>query len=373
MPNPNPQAFGNLTKRIIRRIAAHCNKKVSYIQDNIGEQLGVSRHGIRFWEAGHIPADTAMVSRLVHTLSQFGGGADSNECQKLFSLANVSSLPSSPVINFSKSHNRKPVTQPVHFYGRNLQLNYLFDGLKKMTSMAIYGPRRSGKTSLLNMVRTMAISAPTSMRTNQRKEWLPYASNYHWIYMDLQDERLRVRDGFLRHILHGMDIPAPDVCNTSAFLDLASDQVFSPTVILIDELEAGLMSPELDQSFWQSLRSWTTVQSNGNVMFITASVMPPMQTAEEYHKPSPFFNVFRLIQELGPNTYQESVDQMHGFGTPDVDTEWIYTASYGWPALIEIICDERMYAIEHGLSDNAWKEEAQRQIHPFQYLWEKYK
>jgi hypothetical protein len=365
----NYRAFGDLLKLVIRRIATERNQKTSFVQETIGEKLGVSKHGIRYWEAGHIPADIDTVNNLILVLSSHHGFRDSAESQRLLSFSGVSALSEKNAMDFSNSHNRKPVTHPQNFYGRNLQLNYLFDGLRKMTCMAIYGPRKSGKTSLLKIVQEIAKSPISSLRLDQRKKWLPSASEYCWIYLDLEDERYQTKQGFLSEILKCLKISTPEPCNISTFLDLVANQVFSPTVILLDELEAGLMSPELDVSFWQSLRSWTTVQSNGNVVFITASILPPVKIAKEYLKPSPFFNIFRLIQELGPNTNQESMDQILSYNIPSIDVEWIYLTSRGWPALVEIICDVRIYTLDHDYGGD-WKEEAYRQIQPFQNLLE---
>jgi len=53
---------------------------------------------------------------------------------------------------------------------------------------------------------------------------------------------------------------------------------------------------------------------------------------------------------------------------PDADVEWILAQSKRWPILLQILCRERLIALEHGETGDAWREEGLRQMEPFRYL-----
>jgi hypothetical protein len=138
----------------------------------------------------------------------------------------------------------------------------------------------------------------------------------------------------------------------------------------MDEIGAALAAPELDLPFWWSLRSLGTNQTDGNLGFLLTTHEPPDQLAQEYGKPSPFFNIFGHMITLGPlcaRAAQELIaSSPHPFDTADV--EWILAQSSCWPILLQIFCHARLVALENRECGEAWKQDALRQAAFYRYL-----
>jgi len=264
-----------------------------------------------------------------------------------------------------------PITIPCQFFGRKRELKRIFDLWRRfpLQHVAVIGQKRSGKTSLLYYLKNVTRATPTELRPNQRTDWLLQPERYQWALVDLQDARMAHQDGLLRHLLTSLDLPVPSPCGPDAFMDIVSRHVQTPTVILMDEIAAGLASPELDESFWWSLRSLVSHYAGGNLAFVLTSHAPLIQLAQAHGKPSPFFNIFHTL-ELGPLTEAEALELIanspRAFALLDVD--WIMEQSGRWPCLLQILCQTCLTALEEGQSENAWHDEGLRQIAPFRYL-----
>ncbi len=156
-----------------------------------------------------------------------------------------------------------PITEPRDFFGRTKELKRLFGMLKThpLQNAAIIGQRRSGKTSLLNYLRTVTTTPPEQLRPGQRSDWLPNPERYRWIFVDFQDKRMRSPHLLMRYLLQSMQLPTPDDCNIECFMDAVSGNVQEPTIILMDEMGAGLrQNTDLNDDFWESLRALATNQ-----------------------------------------------------------------------------------------------------------------
>ena len=80
-----------------------------------------------------------------------------------------------------------------------------------------------------------------------------------------------------------------------------------PTVILLDEIGAALQRyPELDDAFWEGLRSLASCSTGGNLAFVLASHSPPIELAHDSGHSSPFFNIFGYTTILGRLTEAEA-------------------------------------------------------------------
>lgn len=178
------------------------------------------------------------------------------------------------------------------------------------------------------------------------------------------------RERLLRHILAGLELPIPEPCDLAAFMDIVSEMLASPAIILMDEINAAIDSPELDQQFWGSLRSLGTNFTNGNLAFLLTSHESPGQLANERGKPSPFFNIFGHSLTLKPLPEQEARELIASSPKPFTaeDIEWILAESARWPWLLQILCHLRLTALEFGETNDAWKQQGLRQIAPYDYL-----
>ncbi len=263
-----------------------------------------------------------------------------------------------------------PITQPRYFFGREKELKRLFNLLKRhpLQNAAIIGKKRSGKTSLLHYLKNITTTPAQQLRPEQKSDWLPHPENYHWIFVDLQDARMQSREGLLKYILESLQMQVPTPCNLDHFMDVVSDKLHSPTVILLDEIGVGLQRcPELDDGFWESLRSLATNHTGGNLAFILATPESPIEIAHNTGHGSPFFNIFGYTAYLGALTQTEARELIASSPIPfnDEDVEWILTQSCCWPLLLQILCREKLFNLEEGENNDNWREEGLRQMKPF--------
>jgi hypothetical protein len=191
-----------------------------------------------------------------------------------------------------------------------------------------------------------------------------------WVFVDFQDARMQHRERLLRYLLISMGLPSPERCDLESFMDMVSLKLERPTIILMDEISAGLASPELDPSFWGSLRSLGSNLSGGNLAFALTSHEAPARLAQEYGKPSPFFNIFGHTFNLGPLTETEARELIASSPRPftAADNNWILAQSGCWPFLLQILCHARLTALEYDETGDGWKKEGMRQMAPYWYL-----
>ncbi|MDJ0707008.1 MAG: hypothetical protein QNJ46_27350 [Leptolyngbyaceae cyanobacterium MO_188.B28] len=266
-----------------------------------------------------------------------------------------------------------PISQPHCFFGRHRVLKRLFNLLKThpLQNAAIIGQKRSGKTSLLNYLKRITLTSPEQLRSGQKSDWLPQPETYRWIFVDFQDSRMASQERLLNHLLTAMQLPAPNPCNLEHFMDVVSGNLNSPTVILMDEIGVGLQRcPELDDSFWESLRALATNQTGGNLGFVLATPESPVDLAHHTGHSSPFFNIFGYTTTLGPLTDAEARELIASspIPFPEADIEWILNQSNRWPILLQILCRERLFSLEEEEVGDDWREEGLQQIQPFIHL-----
>lgn len=263
-----------------------------------------------------------------------------------------------------------PITQPRYFFGREKELKRLFNLLKRhpLQNAAIIGKKRSGKTSLLHYLKNITTTPAEQLRPEQKFDWLPHPENYNWIFVDLQDKRMQSQEGLLKYILESLKMQLPTPCDLDNFMEIVSDNLHSPTVILLDEIGVGLQRcPELDDGFWESLRSLATNHTDGNLAFVLATPCSPIELAQNTGHSSPFFNIFGYTAYLGALTQTEARELIASspIAFTDEDVEWILAQSDCWPLLLQILCTERLFNLEEGEDNENWREEGLRQMKPF--------
>jgi CHAT domain len=270
-----------------------------------------------------------------------------------------------------------PITHPRDFFGRNYELKRLFNLLKRhpLQNAAIIGKKRSGKTSLLHYLKNITTTPAENLRPSQKSDWLPNSETYQWIFVDFQDVRMQSREGLLGCILESLNLKSkiqnPKSIDLENFMDVVGDNLHQPTVILLDEIGVGLQRcPELDDEFWESLRSLATNYTDGNLAFVLATHESPIELAHSTGHSSPFFNIFGYTATLGALTEVEARELIASspISFPDDDIEWILMQSHCMPLLLQILCMERLFTLEEGEDDENWREEGLRQIQPFTHL-----
>jgi DNA-binding CsgD family transcriptional regulator len=262
-----------------------------------------------------------------------------------------------------------PISHPCGFFGRRREIKRIYQLHRRLPlqNAAVIGPRRSGKTSLLHYLK----NSPTAvrLRPGQKNDWLPQPENYRWLYVDFQDARFSRQDTFLRYLLAGFGLPAPDCCDLDYFLNSVSHNVQTATIVLLDEIDVALQRySELDDAFWESLRAIATNQADGKLAFVLAAHKPPMTLAQQSGHGSPFFNIFGYSATLGPLEKAEAQELLSSspIPFPEDDVTWMLQQSGRWPFLLQILARERLLTLEEGEAGSAWRAEGRRQIEPFQ-------
>lgn len=282
----------------------------------------------------------------------------------------ASSTPTTPIHQPSPFIAGPPISHPSRFFGREREIRRLFNLLRQrpLQNAAIIGPRRSGKTSLLHYLKNITTTPSHQLRPSQNQQWLSNPDPYQWIFVDFQDTRFSSPAYLIRHLLQGMGIAPPANCTLDTFLELVSDQLHQPTIILFDEIGVAMARyPELDNAFWESLRSLATNQVDGNLAYILSSHEPPNLLAQNQEMGSPFFNIFGYTAVLGPLSEAAARELIASSPIPfsAADTDWILAESGCWPMPLQILCRERLLALEEGETDQLWQQDGRQQAAPF--------
>lgn len=392
-----PEKFAQLLTEGVHRVRIGESKAIQIVQDELGYALG--REGgsaIEYWRKGHIPRlhEVELLGReivrrgqlerswLEKFLQSAGHPAPNLLGEELFGPV------PNPSSNRGPLHTPKtelpaperlapfvvgpPVVHPRQFFGREAEVKRIFHVWQRypLQNVAVIGPRRSGKTSLLHYVKNITTTDPAQLRADQRRDWVAQPERFRWVYVDFQDVRMCHQERLLRHLLTNLDLPIPNPCDLSNFLDNVIQYLHTPAVIMLDEIGAALAAPALDLSFWWSLRSLSTNLTAGNLAFLLASHALPMQLAQEQGKPSPFFNIFGHMLRLGPLSEEAAAALLASSPTPfeAQDKAWILEQSGRWPFLLQILCDACLVTREEGSAGAGWREDAAAQLEPYRYL-----
>lgn len=394
--------FADLLTEGIHRIRLREHKTVQIVQDELGYALG--REGgsaLEYWRKGHIPTKLAEIEKLAREmvprgqleqpwLEKFLRSAGHPNltvlCEEMFPSSFIAGSPTMaprqaqdilqqlpPVAKLPSFVAGPPILHPYQFFGRERNLKRLFNLWKQtpLQNAAIIGPRRAGKTSLLHYLRTVTLVSKTHLRPGQVNTWLADPKRYRWIFIDFQDPRLGTRNGLLKYLLTELNLPVGDSCELDDFLDVVSQHLAQPTIILLDEIGVALERyTELDDAFWEGLRSLATNQVGGQLGFVLSSHKAPQELAWQNDLGSPFFNIFGYTTTIGPLTETETEGLIANSPQPFAQSEvdWILKMSQRWPILLQILCREYLFALEEGEHDKGWREDALNQIEPFKYL-----
>lgn len=189
-----------------------------------------------------------------------------------------------------------PVTGEA-FVNREEELNTLLGwlGTRPPTCVALYGPERIGKTSLLRQL--------------CEQEGPQRYPDYQWVYLDLQG--ILSPDEFWRTLAERLEAPGQDI---RAALDQAL------VVLCLDEFGKVLSRPDFTADFYDLLRSLTQTSK-------LALVISTLRPLKELHVPSGanvsrFFSIFRPFP-LGPFSDQAARALLKSRGLSDNDVGWV--------------------------------------------------
>jgi DNA-binding winged helix-turn-helix (wHTH) protein len=269
----------------------------------------------------------------------------------------------------------RPITTPRYFFGRQRELKHIFGLWKRLPlqSIALIGPRRSGKTSLLYYLRQIFSTPPELLRPDQCVDWLPNADQYQIVLVDFRDARLLQQGRLLHYLLASLRLPAAVEPSIEQFMDIASTHLTRPALLLMDDIGKALRAPDLKPALWDSLRSLSCNYTQGRLAFVLSCEAVPGQlnsSATMSADASPFFNMFGHPLWLGPLEECAARELIASSPIPfeEDDAEWILAESGRWPSLLQHFCYLRLEALEEQRSGDEWKEAGRRAIAPYRNL-----
>lgn len=375
----SPTKFSEQLTVAIRTIKAKSGKKIEIIQDELGFELG--RNGgsyIAYLRKNNVPADLESLEMLVrllikyealsaeqgHAMLRAGGHPEAQELTRHWFAGDEPHPPRNEAVHHYNRYQKRfvvgpPISHPSRFFGRRREAARIFQFLSGLPfeHTAIIGPRRSGKTSLLHYIRTLPTADPAELRPDQAIPPLPHPDQYRMLFVDFQDPRMRSLNSLLKHLLTGLGLTPPETVDLDHFMDLCEGAISErPTVIMLDELGAALMSPELDLSFWWALRSMINLAQSGGLAFLLAGHDDPVRLADQNDKTSPFFNIFNTIQ-LGPMSEAEARELIGSapIAIEEPIVESILSESGRWPCLLQILCREYVESRQFGETGDQWR------------------
>lgn len=225
------------------------------------------------------------------------------------------------------------LTDTREFFGRVREKTILLDRTLKGESTSIVGPRRVGKSWLLNYLRLVA---PIRL-----------GSHVRLLLLDGTAPSCATLPGFVAEVLRGLGgVPVSGTSVTGLFELLerhiqalrAKNQI---PILCLDEFEAFCKLPDVHLAVLEHLRA--LIQSGLGVVLVSQRPLLDVVAAlsGEQQRASPFFNVFRQIT-LRPFTVQEALSFVTAKGSQAhfSQEEQDYLLRYGrqedqdlWPPL----------------------------------------
>ena len=188
--------------------------------------------------------------------------------------------------------HRGPVREPAYFFGRAREIEFAADLLRQGQSLAVSGPRRIGKTSLLFHLAQPEMAAAHGLG--------PEAAR--WVYLDGG-----MLDGLDEDWLYGAVDRAlggdADAVPYARFVERLRG-LETRLILALDEFELIAANPRLGPALFNRLRGLTAQYP---LQFITAARDPLWQLTFAHPETlsSPFFNIFAPLP-LGLFTDEEA-------------------------------------------------------------------
>lgn len=247
-----------------------------------------------------------------------------------------------------------PITQPQQFYGRKREVRHILKLWQHfpLPNVAVFGEHRSGKTSLLHYLKHQLQNDLTPQNTAK------LFSSYRIILIDFKDARMQQPSGLLHYLLRQLHLPTPEPCHLIHFAEvIESHPLNKPTLILMDDIDIGLATEALDQTFWWGLYNFMN-STVGKVAFLLTAHISSIQLLQEKAKTLSFFNTFVHHFTLGPLTPEEANALLDSSPLPFTikDKNWILKQSGYWPALLQLLCERRLIALEEEDYSEVWKD-----------------
>ena len=264
-----------------------------------------------------------------------------------------------------------PISHPSQLFGQTEVLKRIYRAWQQPTILqhvALIGAKRSGKTSLLKYLQHIIYTPLAELRLEQPQGWNNWQPvNFKFVFIDFQRIAMSNPESLFRNILKQLNVAIPESCDLIYLSKLLEANLKKPTIILMDEIGAGLKAPALDRSFWANLRALGSIGQLGFVITAHEAVHTLVQDDD---KESSFFNIFGHTIPIEPLPEWDACALINSFARPfpTAEIDWLLEKSGRWPALLQILSDERIYALDNNDRTNNWKINGLERIKPFLYL-----
>ncbi len=372
--------FKRLLDKSVQRVKLEAGIDIGIIEDELGFTLG--RHGrsyVQYLRKGHLPTEKDLEALTCWLVSR--QGLDKQGCEQFLRSAKHSApkhftdqlFPSpAPMIKHKPADLSSPylygppITKPYLFFGRERELTRIFNCWQRpyMEHVAIIGPHRSGKSSLLHYLPKITRAPLDQVRPGQKTDWLPRPEEVTWVMVDFCDVRMQQLGYLLRYLQTELGLPVLASYTLADFMEAAVHHTWTrPCLVLIDEVEAALSAPDLPPALWDSMRSLVSYHTNGLLAFAITSRKALHKLSTRRGQTSLFFNMFHAVA-LNALTESEAMELIHCAGLPftDEDARWIVEQSACWPCLIQQLCQTYDEALRGNLALHDWREEALQRL-----------
>jgi len=134
---------------------------------------------------------------------------------------------------------------------------------------------------------------------------------------------------------------------------------------MMDNIESGIQSSELDDAFWNNMRYLGShVEKLGFCVASRYSCTQLEELAIAQDKSSPIYNVFDEVK-LGPLTEKEGRTFLQRTSLPKKDAGWILQQSHYWPVLLQELYKTQLESDDR----HDWKKVGLEKTKRYQYLW----
>lgn len=257
-------------------------EKRGWTQAEVAEKIGTTSVNVSRWENG-ITSPSRYYRQKLSTLYAISirelGLAHESEEEEIPGAA-------VPVFLFNE-----PLSEPGELYARQRERKTLLSRTARKASTSIIGPRRIGKSWLMQYFRLVA---PEQL-----------GSRFRIGYIDAMSSRCRTVTGFVAEALSKLGLFVPQVIEGLETLDKGLQELLAHKlfpVLCIDEFERISSREEFSLDFFEGLRAMT---STSDLVLIIASKSPLRQVVDKRAQGSPFFNIFEQIS-LKPFSYTDT-------------------------------------------------------------------
>jgi hypothetical protein len=178
--------------------------------------------------------------------------------------------------------------------------------------------------------------------------------------ISFHDPSMYYLEVLVQELLTQLNLSSTCAINNLSSLLAHLNRLEQPSLILIDEISTGLRLP-ISHKFWYGIR--TLRETNPNIGFLFTSHEPLEHLAVHNNHVSSWLNSFQQL-EMEPFTEAEVLEYLSYFPAKlsAADATWIIEHSQRWPAALQILCQERLFALYHNYPERLWKKKALREI-----------